>query len=205
VGTNNARARKKSATARTIVDAAMTLFAKRGFAATTIDDIAERAGIGRRTFFRYFPTKEDIVLDPRRIDGVFLRAALRSRPAGVSELDHLMDVLAEVQRRAFDVFRPEHQRALHRLSHDEAALAARSFILMQHVRDLVVGALLPPRAPRAARMRLRLLAMSCIVAVDVSVTHWVEGDMREDLGQILRRSSALLRHGFAVRTRGSSR
>jgi mycofactocin system transcriptional regulator len=39
---------------------AFSLFATRGFDATTVDDIATAAGIGRRTFFRYFPSKNDI-------------------------------------------------------------------------------------------------------------------------------------------------
>lgn len=40
--------------------AAFALFAQRGFDATTVDDIAEAAGVGRRTLFRYFPSKYDI-------------------------------------------------------------------------------------------------------------------------------------------------
>lgn len=38
----------------------LTMFLERGFDETTIDDIAAAAGIGRRTFFRYFPSKSDL-------------------------------------------------------------------------------------------------------------------------------------------------
>jgi AcrR family transcriptional regulator len=193
------RARKKAATEQAIVDAAMKLFTKRGFAVTTVEDIAAAAGIGRRTLFRYFPTKQDIMLDPRRLDRAFARAALRERRAGADDIEHVMTVLAELQRRAFAVFRPEHQRVLHRLSHDEPALAARSFLLMQEMRDLLVEALLPKRASRAEQLRARLLAMTCIVAVDTSVTMWVEGGMKEDLHKILGEAEARLRGGFAAR------
>jgi AcrR family transcriptional regulator len=192
------RARKKAATEQAIVDASMKLSATRGFTATTIDDIAAAAGIGRRTFFRYFQTKEDVVLDPRRLDRAFAQTALRQRRAGADDVEHVMGVLAELQRRAFAVFRPEHQRLLHRLSHDEPALAAHSFLLMQEMRDLIVEALLPKRAPRAERLRARLLAMACVVAVDTSVTMWIEGGMKEDLRQILAEAGTHLRKGFAA-------
>ena len=44
-----------------LVDAAMSLFAEQGFEATSIEDVVARAGVGRTTFFRHFPTKEDVV------------------------------------------------------------------------------------------------------------------------------------------------
>ena len=46
---------------RHLVVAAVRLFTERGYDETTIDDIAVAAGVGRRTFFRYFPSKEDAV------------------------------------------------------------------------------------------------------------------------------------------------
>ncbi|MGP3954057.1 TetR family transcriptional regulator [Streptomyces sp. 7N604] len=44
-----------------LISAAFELFAERGYDGTTIDDIVRLAGVGRRSFFRYFPTKEDVV------------------------------------------------------------------------------------------------------------------------------------------------
>ncbi|MFD9601305.1 TetR family transcriptional regulator [Streptomyces sp. NPDC057908] len=44
-----------------LAQAAFQLFLERGFERTTVDDIVARAGVGRRSFFRYFPSKEDAV------------------------------------------------------------------------------------------------------------------------------------------------
>ncbi len=54
------RERKKDETRRRIFDAAISLFRERGFEATTVDEITEKADVGRGTFFNYFPRKEAV-------------------------------------------------------------------------------------------------------------------------------------------------
>ncbi|MEE3849544.1 TetR family transcriptional regulator [Gordonia sp. LSe1-13] len=56
------RARRRNATRIEIQQAALELFEENGFEATTVDEIAAAAGVSPRTFFRYFPTKEECVL-----------------------------------------------------------------------------------------------------------------------------------------------
>jgi AcrR family transcriptional regulator len=55
------RQRKKDSSRRAIEDAAWELFAEQGYDETSINDIAERANVAPRTFFRYFPTKEAVM------------------------------------------------------------------------------------------------------------------------------------------------
>jgi len=55
------RQRKKDSSRRAIEDAAWELFAEQGYEETSINDIAERANVAPRTFFRYFPTKEAVM------------------------------------------------------------------------------------------------------------------------------------------------
>jgi AcrR family transcriptional regulator len=59
--------RRHEQTRAAIADAAVALFGERGFAETTMDDVAEAAGVSRRTTYRHFPSKDDLVFEqPRR-------------------------------------------------------------------------------------------------------------------------------------------
>ena len=50
------------ATRRDLAEAATDLIIRKGYSSTTVADIAQEAGVGRRTFFRHYPTKEDVIL-----------------------------------------------------------------------------------------------------------------------------------------------
>ena len=95
----------EGSTKERLTEAAFALFDERGFEATTVDHIAERAGVGRTTFFRLFPTKEDVIFP----DHDALLAVVRDRlqastsahaPVAVTEAARLvlMRYLAEGKR-----------------------------------------------------------------------------------------------------------
>jgi AcrR family transcriptional regulator len=68
---------------------AIGLFAERGFDNVTVDDIVAAAGTSPRTFFRYFPTKDEVVLDYERRIQERLVEALRARPPGEGAVEAL--------------------------------------------------------------------------------------------------------------------
>lgn len=74
------RERKQRLLRLELGEVALHLFIQRGFVETTIEDIVEAAGISRRTFFRYFETKEDVVLWRLRYSSEQLGEALEARP-----------------------------------------------------------------------------------------------------------------------------
>jgi AcrR family transcriptional regulator len=179
------REQKVARTRQAVVDAALQLLANRSFDAVSVDEIAREAGIGRRTFFRYFPTKEDVVLDPRRLDRAYALDAMAHRVDGEDDIQLLLRVMTELQRRAFEHVRPEDQPVLHRLSHAEPALMARSWLLLEAARDLLVEGLVGTDATPPQRRRARVFVGACLMTVDAAVTSWIESGMTTSLGDAL--------------------
>lgn len=90
--------RKPKVTGESIVAVAWELFEKKGFAETTMAEIAEAAGISRRSIFNYFPNKEAL-LSPLADQDAFVeefRNRLLARPAGEKIFDSMRVILGEM-------------------------------------------------------------------------------------------------------------
>lgn len=90
------RERKKRRTRRALGEAALRLFDEKGYDATTVADIAAAADVSRRTFFSYFPSKEDVLFadTDERLD--LMRTAWSALPDGTRPVDAVRRVIAEV-------------------------------------------------------------------------------------------------------------
>jgi AcrR family transcriptional regulator len=71
------------------------LFATKGYDETTTEEIAERAGVSARTFFRYFPTKEAVLFLGERAWIEAFAEIYRAQPAAMSEMDAMRVTLAK--------------------------------------------------------------------------------------------------------------
>lgn len=89
------REENKQRTRSALERAAARLFAEQGFGATTVRDIAAAAGVGERTFFRYFPSKEDLVLQEVRDLIPSLMQRVRERPAEEPLLAALLEAMTD--------------------------------------------------------------------------------------------------------------
>ena len=91
------RGRKRLQTEEALVDAALRLFAGQGYDNTTIDQITAEVDISRRTFFRYFASKEDVLFVDYHVEPIL--SEVRAQPLSVSDFDAVRDAwLAKLPR-----------------------------------------------------------------------------------------------------------
>ncbi|UCZ83130.1 TetR family transcriptional regulator [Pseudomonas sp. L5B5] len=92
------RERKKLMLREALITAAYELFAMKGFDETRVEDITEQVDVSTRTFFRYFASKEDVVLDYQEAEHQDFMAALSRRPADEPALSAVHHAAVEVVR-----------------------------------------------------------------------------------------------------------
>src|SRR5215813_14629780 len=94
----HAPGRRRATSRAELEQTAFALFTARSFDATTVDEIAAAAGIGRRTFFRYFPSKNDIPWGAFELELDRMRARLRACPPQVPLMDAIRLALVDFNR-----------------------------------------------------------------------------------------------------------
>ena len=155
---------------------AWMLFARQGFEATTVDQIAEAAGMSRRTFFRYFAGKDELVLDRVVASGRLVADALRDRPAGEAAWPALraaFDQTVSLQEQHEDM-----SRRLQVMLRDEPALRttveARRRLWLELLAPLVAGRLPQQDASSGADLRPAAVTASAIACLEVAQIAWAE-------------------------------
>ncbi|MBA8807680.1 TetR/AcrR family transcriptional regulator [Promicromonospora sukumoe] len=159
-----------------ITEVANALFVEQGYEQTTIDDIAATAGISQRSVFRYFPTKEDLVVGKFDLVAEGMITVLHDRPIDEPVWDSL--------RRCFDLLVPyvdapgkrEVAEPMQRIVFDTPHLFARYLEKLQRMQDAVVTALRERAAATGrayadddpAPRALTAAAFGCLVAAQHS-------------------------------------
>jgi mycofactocin system transcriptional regulator len=103
--------RRKITSRADLEQVAFDLFDRQGFERTTIEDIAGAAGIGRRTFFRYFPSKNDVPWGDFDGELVRMRRRLNAVPAGEPLMDAIRHAIVDFNRVASEQM-PAHRRRM---------------------------------------------------------------------------------------------
>jgi AcrR family transcriptional regulator len=135
------RERKKERTRQTLASAAMRLFAERGYEGTTVADIAAEAEVSTRTFFAYFPSKEDVFFTGTRERLSLVRQAFAGHAAALPPVSAMRATLDQIMEAASgDLFAPDRDVRL-RLILERPELRARGTQLLFSAHQVLADAL----------------------------------------------------------------
>ena len=167
------RERKKLRTRRALADAALRLFAEKGFGATTIDELADQAEVSKSTFFRFFPAKEAAAIEAEaELWGAYLTALANHTFAG-AVLGDLHDVFVKALT-DLDADWDKRFVATRRLiAKPEPALLAYVEWYRATVKSQIVDCLGTKLGLGPDDLRLHLLAELTVAAFSVSGRPWV--------------------------------
>jgi AcrR family transcriptional regulator len=170
---------------RELVAAAARLFTERGYEDTTVDDIAAAAGVGRRTFFRYFRSKEDAVSPDHesalaRVSEVFATAHA-GEPTG--------SLVLRAGETVFEIYTADPALSLlrYRLTHKVATLRDRESASVDHYRRLFTRNL-RDRSDGGpdGELRAAVTAASVVAAHNLALREWLAAGAPDDGGESCR-------------------
>lgn len=176
------REKKRQETLQRIGESALKLFAARGYEATTLDAIAEAAGISRRTFFYYFKSKEEILAAWQKGLPEAFRAAILAQPTDQPSFDVVRNAHLELLA-SYD---PGQVAAIDRIIRSNEQLRASNQTKYLELEQAAFEALceLWPQARR--RKALRVVAMVSVGALRLAIDGWSAEKGRKPLADHLK-------------------
>lgn len=188
------RERNKARARAEIADAALRLFFDRGFEGVTVDEIVSAAGVSRRTFFRYFETKEDALL----ADYPELNARL-SEALDASDLAHAMDAVRAGLHGMADWYVERSDAVLARskvIRETSLNVAARNLEFLTQWERSVAVAVANQVGLGAGDLVPRTAAAMIVGAFRAALTQWVRSSGTEDLHALTDQALDLIEHGL---------
>jgi AcrR family transcriptional regulator len=171
------RERKKRQTRMDLARAAVRLFEERGYEATTVDDIAAAANVSRRTFFRYFRSKDEVfIVDPEgKLEAMHI--ALAEGPPDEPTLDALRrGALAMTEA----YWEPELTRSIVRVLEKEPAMMAAAMAYQVRWVDALAEELaVDMEVDGRFDPRPRILAHAAVVLMRSAVATWLQEESSE--------------------------
>ena len=176
------RSRKKRQTRVAIEDAALALFVEQGYEATTVEEITERADVSTTTFFRYFPSKAEVLLSDHGEQLPALHRAIVDRPAIESDLVAVRRVVQEEWVHSIDA---ERTALKARIVATSDALSGLSYHRGHRWLAVIADALAQRHGLAEADTRSSLAARVALAALASAVDHWLSGNCVDDLEAVV--------------------
>jgi AcrR family transcriptional regulator len=189
------RGLKRERTRRLIADKAFELFTDHGFGRTTVEQIAAAAEVGPSTLYRYFPTKETLVLE--FVEDCLVDAVtwFREQP-GLDLPDGLQAVIERVLEQMEQ--NPDRTQAVFELAEQNPSVSAHLNELIWHFRNDLTDELvrrLRASDPRDAEFTAALAAGIAMNIIETVVRVWAEDPAGTEVNELARRAMSLLRGG----------
>lgn len=178
------RERKKLRNRRALADAALRLFAERGFDATTLEELADEAEVSKSTFSRIFPAKEAAAIEAETELWTAYLATLAERQLSGSVLEELHEALADAVT-GLDPGWDERFLATRRLIAAESALIRYVEHYRAGIKEQVASTLAAKLGLGPDDLRLHVLAEITMTAFSLSGRRWLYGDGKHDRTTLL--------------------
>jgi AcrR family transcriptional regulator len=192
------RERKKARTRASLREHALRLFREQGYQATTVEQIAAAAEVSPSTFFRYFPTKEDLVLQDDM--DVRMIAALEQQPPGLGPVAAVRAASQQLfsSYSAVDV---DVLRETTRLTMTVPEVRARALDELTRTIEVIAEAMAKRAKRPADDLAVRTVAgaiVGVIMAITMPWEGWSEGMRMEDMFARIDEALALLEAGLPL-------
>ncbi|NYJ14571.1 AcrR family transcriptional regulator [Rhizobium leguminosarum] len=187
------REKKRRETLQRISDFALRLFASDGYEATTLDAIAEAAGISRRTFFYYFDSKEEILAAWQKGLPEAFRAAVLAQPKDQSPLD----MVCNAHLKLLANFDTEQAIVIDRILRSNEQLRASNQTKYLQMEQVTFEALCEIWPHQARRKALRVVAMMSAGVLRLAIDSWAEEQGRKSLADCVKEMFADLKAELA--------
>lgn len=161
-----------------LAQAAMTLFQEHGYDRTTVEEIAARAGLTERTFFRYFTDKKEVLFGGSDALHECIVATIADAPQGLAPLDTVAAALEAIA--SFFKDRRDHARARQALLVAHAELRERELIKLASLASTAADAL---RKRGVAEPAASLTAEAGIAVFKVAFERWLGDPKAQDLAR----------------------
>ena len=182
-------ARKQQLVRDAIWDAATGLFADQGYDETTVDDIARLAGVSRRSYFRYFASKGDLLAHGMVNYGAEITAAIDACPRNHTLPEVFRETVLQVARKSTD--HPRARTIMTILARHPAARAAEMSRFAE-VQDQVTKAFARRCKSGDKDLTARMLAGMTLQVTGVAVRLWFERGPSSDIEEAVDHAFATL-------------
>ena len=169
--------RKRQFVRDTIFEAAVDLFAARGFDDTTVEEVAQAAGVSRASFFRYFSSKDDLLAQNVVKYGLALTEAIKTCPPSLAPLDTVRETILSVAK--LTVNHPRTRQVIDIAQRSASATQAHMARMIEVEERVAIAFAERFGSPSKDDLEPRMLANLTVLIMNLAIMSWYRGESPE--------------------------